>query len=300
MDIVRFWGKAQPLDPDRGPQWHPLAYHSLDVAAVGEALLTSQPRLSDDFSAWLNVPREAVVPLLRYLLCLHDVGKFAKRFQAKVPSHYPECFDDDPAGVATRFDHGAGGMRLFNAEPERFPLPEGARARAWPPLVSAVTGHHGAPPEYRSDERLPSLWPDFGQAGIEAAHAFIERAHGLLAPPQKLRTLSTRNAKRASHALAGLAVLADWIGSRQEWFPYCEPTEALESYWDTTREWARRAVSEAGVVPAPASSSLDYGDLLDDRASPSPMQKWAREVELPSGPALRLMQITAKLDGREG
>ena len=290
MDVVHFWGKAQPLDPERGPRWHPLVHHSLDVAAVGEALLTSQPRLGDTFSTLLGLPREAVVPLLRFLLCLHDIGKFAMKFQAKVPAHYPECFGNDPAGVATRFDHGTGGMRLFRAEPERFLLPEGARERAWPPLVSAVTGHHGAPPEHPGDEGLTALRPEFGQAGIEAAHAFVERARGLLGPPQELRTLTTRNAKRASYSLAGLAVLADWIGSRQEWFPYCEPTEDLETYWSEARKRAGRAVAEAGVVPASASRGLYYGDLLGDRASPSPMQKWAGETALPDGPALFLIE----------
>ena len=235
MVFSRFWGKAQPLRPEQDPRWHPLACHSLDVAAVGEALLTSQPRLGERFSRLLELPLEEAVSLIRYLLCLHDIGKFAKKFQAKAPELYPDCFNDDPARLETRFDHGAGGMRLFNAEPNRFLLPDGARTRAWPPLVSAVTGHHGSPPEYRSDESLVSLRPDFGQAGIKAAHVFIERIHGLLAPPQELRTLTTRNARRASHALAGLAVLADWIGSRQEWFPYCEATENLETYWNEAR-----------------------------------------------------------------
>ena len=290
MDIVHFWGKAQPLDLERGPRWHPLIHHSLDVAAVGEALLTSQPRLSDTFSTLLGLPREDVVPLLRFLLCLHDVGKFAKRFQAKAPDYYPECFEDDPSGVPTRFDHGAGGMRLFSAVPDRFLLPKGARERAWPPLVSAVTGHHGAPPGYRNDEGLASLRPDFGRAGIEAAHAFIERVHTLLAPPREVPALTTRHAKRVSYALAGLAVLADWIGSRQEWFPYCEPAKDLETYWSETHERASRAVAEAGVVPAPANRVLDYGDLLGDRASPSPMQKWAGETRLPDGPALFLIE----------
>ena len=34
-----FGARAQPLDADRGPQWHPLVFHSLDVAAIGAALL---------------------------------------------------------------------------------------------------------------------------------------------------------------------------------------------------------------------------------------------------------------------
>ena len=143
MDIGRFWGKARPLDPDRGPQWHPLAHHSLDVAAVGDALLRSHPRLGESFARLLRLPLEDAASLICYLLCLHDIGKFAKKFQAKTPTLYPECFGDDPARLATQFDHGAEGLRLFDADPDRFQLPDGARPRAWPPLIAAVTGGNG-------------------------------------------------------------------------------------------------------------------------------------------------------------
>ena len=290
MDIGRFWGKARPLDPDRGPQWHPLAYHSLDVAAVGDALLSSHPGLNESLSRLLGLPPEDSASLICYLLCLHDVGKFAKKFQAKTPSLYPKCFGDDPAKLATRFDHGAGGLRLFDADPDRFHLPAGVRPRAWPPLIAAVTGHHGAPPERRTNENLQSLWSDFGRAGVEAAHLFVEHAHALLAPPQEVRELEPRRARRASFALAGLAVLADWVGSNQEWFPYRAPAQDLGTYWRTARDRAKRAVVEAGVVPAGVSPHLDYCDLLGAEAAPSPMQSWARDVALSAGPALFLIE----------
>ena len=32
--LFRYWGKADPAYPGE-PKWHPLVYHSLDVAAVG-------------------------------------------------------------------------------------------------------------------------------------------------------------------------------------------------------------------------------------------------------------------------
>jgi hypothetical protein len=36
------WGKAQPRE-DSAPQWHLLAHHMLDVAAVASALLQTRP-----------------------------------------------------------------------------------------------------------------------------------------------------------------------------------------------------------------------------------------------------------------
>ena len=301
MDILRFWGKARPRDPERGPEWHPLAYHSLDVAAVGEALLTGDRGFGECFTRLTGLSREEVEPVICYLLALHDIGKFARKFQAKVPRLYPKCLDGDPTGLATHYDHGAGGLRLFEADVEMFKLPGSARGgsahrRMWRPLISAVTGHHGAPPELRGRENLTTLrGSDFGAAGVEAARELIREVHALLAPPPQLPALDARHAKRASFAVAGLAVLADWIGSNQEWFPYHEPTRDLRTYWNATRRRARRAVAEAGVLSAAAGDHLRYGDLIgpvdgSKRVTPSPMQEWARDVALPAGPALFIIE----------
>ena len=61
IDILGFWGKARPVEPSRGPGWHPLAFHGLDVAAVGEALLTRHQGLKSAScpasSAWRRKKR---------------------------------------------------------------------------------------------------------------------------------------------------------------------------------------------------------------------------------------------------
>lgn len=63
MNVLLFWGKAQPLESSRGPQWHPLPYHCLDVAAVGEALLTRHHGLRRNLSGLLGLPSEVTVPV---------------------------------------------------------------------------------------------------------------------------------------------------------------------------------------------------------------------------------------------
>ena len=289
-DLLFFWGKARPLDPARGPIWHPLAYHSLDVAAVGEALLAERRGPGCGLPHLLGLPREAAAPVICFLLCLHDIGKFARKFQAKAPSHYPDCFDDDPCLLSASYDHGVGGLRLFDADPDRFKLPGGSNARAWRPLISAVTGHHGAPPEAGFGHGLVALRSDFGQTGIEAAHEFIQQVQPLFQMPQDFPALDPMRARRASHALAGLAVLADWIGSNQDWFPYREPSQDLESHWCGARARAARAVTDAAVVPAGVGGHLEYADLIGAGTEPSPMQEWARSVNLPAGPALFMIE----------
>ena len=288
MDILHFWGKARPHLP-HGPRWHPLAFHCLDVAAVGDALLSRNRGLAQSLSDLLGVPPESTCLLLRRLLCLHDIGKFAKRFQAKEPRLYRNCFPDDPASLSAAYDHGAGGLLLFNAAPGLFHLSGASSLRAWRPLVSAVMGHHGAPPEPGFNDT--TLRREFGTVGIEAARAFAQQTKELFAAAEDLSVLERRRVTPASYAVAGFAVLADWIGSNQEWFPYCAPSSDLGAYWRNTQQRAARAVDEAGVSPAEVRRSvLDYVDLIGTGVTPSPMQEWARTVELPAGPGLFLIE----------
>ena len=294
MNILEFWGKARPIAPDNGPAWHPLVFHCLDVAAVGGALFARHPGLGDHLYKLLGLTRDDSDPLVLYLLCLHDIGKFAKRFQTKVPEFFPRCFTDDPRRLAGGYDHGAGGLRLFDADDEFFRLPTAARRGVWRPLVSAVAGHHGAPPAPRtaSRESLRALRPDFGAPGIEAAGAFVDEVHGLFSPPSEAPSLEPACVRRASHALAGLAVLADWIGSSQKWFPYCRPADCgtIDAYWRLARERAERAVDESGVLPARSRGVLGYDALIGEGATPGPMQEWACDVALPDGPALFMIE----------
>ena len=294
--VMQFWGKAQPLS-DEGPRWHPLVFHCLDVAAVGRQLLSEDRALTARISRLLGVRETDFVNLATYLLALHDVGKFAKRFQAKAPAHYPACFG---APEMHQYDHASGGFELFEADCAMFSVPSHAR-RGWRFLLSAVTGHHGAPPKADTLGRptIATLQPCFGAAGIKAARQFATDMRALFDAPTDL-ALAPRNLGPASFALAGVAVLADWLGSNQEWFPYqsCEAFAAdrddsrtvdLERYWKESQAKAAYALRESGVLPAPTRAQLGFGDLIAD-APPSPMQRWAQSVELPPGPALFVIE----------
>ena len=291
VDILEFWGKAQPID-EKGPRWHSLVCHSLDVAAVAEALLTQHAGLAATFSRWFDWPRSDAVRLISYLICLHDIGKFAKRFQSKVakaaPERFPSCFPDDPRKLSDRYDHGAGGLRLFDADPGVFVM-YGARD-VWRPLVSAVVGHHGSPPTPQINEGLVSLRGDFGKAGIEAARTFVQHMRELLDVPADIPPPAERDARPASFAVAGLAVLSDWIGSNQEWFAYQGLVRDLENYWETARNQAKDAVAKSGVLPAAANRRLGYEDLIGPKANPTPMQQQVQEMVLPTEPALFLIE----------
>jgi CRISPR-associated endonuclease/helicase Cas3 len=75
-----YWGKAKPSDG--GAQYHRLAYHSLDVAAVGTVYLEQSPTLLDMVSARLRSSRAAFISWTGFFLALHDLGKFSETFQS--------------------------------------------------------------------------------------------------------------------------------------------------------------------------------------------------------------------------
>ena len=279
-ELYEFWGKARPPS-DEGPQWHPLVLHCVDVAAVGCAFLHEDRLLRKRLATLMGTGEEQLVPLAGYLLALHDIGKFAKRFQSKAPDRLPSCFGERDE---RSYDHGAGGMLLFDHDPELFGL-RSDRPKRWRPLVSAVTGHHGAPPSAES----PDIRPLFGKAGIEAARLFAADMRTLFSLPDKVNI--AQKCGPASYALAGLAVLSDWVGSKVEWFPYQDPAlvSDLTSYWHSANERAEQALHNSGVLPArPRTKGLSYGDLL--KGEPSPMQRWAHSVDLPEGPALFMIE----------
>ena len=289
LDILRFWGKAQPQQETAGPEWHPLVYHCLDVAAVGNVLLREDVGLRKRLSGFFNWSEDEFVRTAIYLLCIHDVGKFAKKFQAKVPKFFPDCFSDNLERLAVHYDHGAGGLRLFDVCPQAFVGTQ--PIVGWHPLISAVTGHHGSPPIPAFNERITTLRPDFGTMGIRAAQLFLNRIRELFGIPPNLHADDNEQLRSSSFAIAGLAVLADWIGSNQRWFPYILPTSDLKEYWIQTQDRAMVAVREAGILPVKHSREVHYEDLVGKKGViPSPMQSWAMTVDIPKGGALFLIE----------
>jgi len=98
----------------------------------------------------------------------------------------------------------------------------------------------------------------------------------------------------ASWWFAGFLTIADWIGSRREWFDYIAPRvddEDLSGYWGIARERARIAVGEAGLASVPPASLVTFAQLTG-KLSPTPTQQWAASVPLPDGPVLAIIEDT--------
>jgi CRISPR-associated endonuclease/helicase Cas3 len=276
--VLDFWGKARPVAGD-GPGSHPLAWHQLDVAASLEALLALPV-----FAA--AVPASCH-RLLIFLAALHDTGKFSRSFQSIAPEHWPALL-----GVCTRIAaprHDTLGWMMLSR-----PLWTNISAHldGWEPehlepLLRAVTGHHGRPPE-ELEGRIPRDW--VCRLCEETAGNWINLAADLLepnppAPPDELEV------QRLSWLVAGLVNLADWIGSDQRFFTYEQPSYSPVKYLDLARERAAQAIAASGLQLAPVAPDGGMTALFPG-LTPSPMQAWAQTVPLAPGPLLAIIEDT--------
>lgn len=84
---LRYWGKAKP-ETGSGPQWHPLIYHSLDVAACGRKLLEADEERHRGLARLSGLEAEALLAWLSFLLAIHALGRFSDGFQNQWSEHW--------------------------------------------------------------------------------------------------------------------------------------------------------------------------------------------------------------------
>lgn len=297
----RYWGKARPDTADNA-NYHPLPYHSLDVAAVGYAYLDAHPQLLSFFAQHLGMSSTATRDWVCFWLALHDLGKFASAFQGLRVDLVHHLQQREITRSYT-IRHDALGALLWKdrllAQCDVLGLGANAskRLKHLLPWVLAVTGHHGEPP--RLDIGMVDL--HFDATDIDAAVRFVAAARRLLLPQDTLDAALAldkgleRAGKQLSWWLAGVTVLADWIGSNTEFFKYREEEIPLESYWDDARDTAKRALRASGVLPQPRGVAHTLPQLFGWAATgalrtPTPLQAWATEVPLLDTPQLYLLE----------
>ncbi|WP_207101397.1 CRISPR-associated helicase Cas3' [Paracoccus shandongensis] len=249
------WPGKSPVLP--GQPSHPAVYHMLDVAAVAEVLLADHPRRD----------------LFCLLIALHDLGKIGNVFRDMLLN----------GTVQDRKHWEVTEAWLLDKEIERLLLNRlDGRFQALRPLVSAIAGHHGKPP--RTGEHDWKRMRD--RAGDEAradAMAFVQGCLDLW-PEARLNGLRQNEAKTLTWFLAGVTTVADWVGSNTEWFAPQSAGPTLAEYLDDARQRAPDALRAAGLLPP-----LPKDDPLFDFAL-RPMQRAARDIALPPGPMLAIIE----------
>ena len=293
-EIFTYWGKARGSQ-DGGPCWHPLVFHSLDVAASAEALLDANPRLLQAIARLLGLPARCCRPLLLAAAALHDLGKFTGPFQKKSDLPLPPAERGHERSQAD-IGHAKTGAWLWDDWCYEEAVP-GGEGFSW--MVAAAAGHHGEPPGMDYNYNGSACWDKPNRA---AALTFAEAVLDLFAlrePLTEAPPLVSKDSKTASWLVAGLVNLADWVGSDRTYFPYRSPeiypddlAAALERYWqETAQPAAKKAVAGKGLRAARPAPDFTLAGILGDAAQPTPLQDWAASVPLGApGPRLALIE----------
>ena len=290
-----YWGKASPLN-ENGERYHLLPFHSLDVAACGQVLIGLPSFSLKPIAEELGWTQAQVESLFIFFLALHDLGKFARAFQGLVPDLSPDLVPADPSKRYGR-RHDTLGWLLWcqdfaeDCPAENLPQPE---HEFWAVWLRSMVGHHGKPPEEVADGGLTALEISdfFLRADRGAARDFVRVLSAWMLPDdlpvpsrEQLSVL-----RRHAWRLAGLAVLADWLGSNQAFFPYKSTALSLHEYWPLAKQQAREAVSASGLMWQSLRAWSNPLELFDYLREPTPLQAYAATVTLEDGPQLFLLE----------
>lgn len=219
------------------------------------------------------------------LLALHDMGKFTLSFQNQRPELLLKL--QGPTlhpGYATR--HDTLGWWLWLEE---------SNEEAIDPWLQAVMGHHGQPPRERDNASTFNLLGSVTDGDQQAIRAYRQAIASLLpAPP--LPALLSRECrsvwKRFSWWLAGLTVLADWLGSDQKMFPFEDDAIPLTDYWQRAQIRAEKAVRQAGLVYSASAPTNAFHQLFPylSEQNPTPLQDLASTIPLGEGARLFIVE----------
>ncbi|WP_263064373.1 CRISPR-associated helicase Cas3' [Dickeya dadantii] len=301
IPYFRYWGKARSCSENKNDApYHLLPYHSLDVAACGYWLVKNNRFHVRDHLQTLGLDEDRAALWLAWFLAWHDIGKFARGFQQLYQN--PAAPLVRGAGQAYSMRHDSLGLWLW-----RFKLHGNWQERMdWLPATSRpeklhyamdiglrlVCGHHGQPP-LEEDKGALAFHPD----DILAAQAYLADLRSvfpeLAAFPDCFCDKSWRGLlQQKSWSLAGSVVLADWLGSAQDDFPYrAEPTLTLAQYWrQCALPQAEQSVSRLPGA-AVAAPFIGIHRLFPFITQPTPLQQQAMTVDIASpGPQLFVLE----------
>jgi CRISPR-associated endonuclease/helicase Cas3 len=299
MSMYLTWAKT---DQRKGSgatvqQVHLVPYHNLDVAASLYALLEADPTYLRQLARLLEQPREAVLHDLPVILAQHDVGKYTGDFQTKAPSACEflktSYQAQDPTGQPERHDMVLWSLfhnHAWRNRRDTFHYIPYLEAQGFEPpkllteLMRTVAGHHGyALPHSRkigvkADPHAAALqWSD---DALERLKEHLRGLYQVFGAFQMNLDTKPQQWSEATHLIAGLFQISDWVGSSQEYFPLQSDVMPLPVYWETCAlPRAREAVRKINLLPSALRDLPNpYRSLLPYNATPRPMQQAALEA----------------------
>jgi CRISPR-associated endonuclease/helicase Cas3 len=276
--LLQFWAK---LGTARWPdEYHPVACHLIDVAAVTSTLwhMTFRPIFRQWLADRLGLEKDHCARWLAFWCGAHDIGKVAPCFQDRganteeLRKVLEPTFDFPPGNEP----HGTLSTKILAEEL--------ARASVWPALDTtvarnvavAVGGHHGT---------FPTSWDDIygplGNAHWTAARRDLLAELGRLCGVTGLRPPKPTPPDDQSiwMAVAGLTSVADWIGSNQEFFkPIGNPALLqgpfnLDDYFKKASGSALEALQKLGWLGRSDSTApVSFAELFPFIKEPRPLQ----------------------------
>lgn len=289
----QYWGKTKP-EADIGPAYHLLPYHCLDVAAVGWFWLAPDTPVCKQLAMRLQVEPEWLQRWFTFSLVLHDLGKFARAFQGLRTDLSDELVKPNSRMTYSE-RHDSLGFALWrdvlqDKLAQHFPANELAWIRKIDPWLEIVTGHHGIPPKLDSF-RLGNF---FEADDEQAAIAFTQHLLDYFLADFDFQPLADKNLykrlKPLSWQFAGIAVLADWLGSNQDHFAYCTKPILLGEYWQNfALPKAKQAL--AGLPKPPVAGKFEtVQTLFPFIQKPTPLQQYAADEPLIDQPQLFILE----------
>ena len=288
----RFWAKAQPYREPGPERIHLLEHHLADVGACFEALL-AQPNIRQRLarSGGMDSLDHATAARLALFAALHDIGKVNIGFQTRIwrdedfpagqrrpgrAGHYHELAPvmlGENTGTTDKF---FGSLDWWWDATESWDDCGGETVCA---LFIAALSHHGQPLQLEGGLNHDSrLWTDIGSLNPFAQLQRIGELARLWFPAAWESGGNPLPSKpEFQHHFLGLCTLADWIGSNEEWFPFCD--EPRDGYMEQARDQAYRAVKDIGLDVAQQRNQFvgvpDFPGLFPHIDAPNAIQQAA-------------------------
>ena len=279
------WGK---FDKDDGV--HPLAHHSMDVAAVF-ARMMKLPIIRNRVETAAGMPlTDADCRRLSALVFLHDIGKLHPGFQAK---GWSTGLWNGP--TRSHLSEGWSFLMLAYNRPEHPFHKTMGRILEWGesvgPLIAAIIAHHGRPVNPPLDPTLRD-WNSPAAPHYDwcaEARVMDDALHRWFSVVSEAGGTSLPDRPQCHHAVAGLVALADWIGSDRRFFPFAEPFD--RDYNSVAHDAAMRALTTIGFDPVVlAACPAPSFATLTGFSEPNSAQRLVGTV----GPAARLLILEAE------
>ena len=221
------WGKTDRFTG----QWFPVVHHLTDSAAMAEELFDHYlpPAARTMLSDLAGVSVHEVRSLAAFLAGVHDIGKITPQFASQVSQTFPTV-------LAAMKRHGLDASRPYPARIPHATLSQvivqdwlqteyAADPRTAATYACIAGGHHGRNPSKLSIVQARNSPGALGSGTwIEVRQEVLQRMSTRTGAAQVWPMLVSRRLPPSTQSvLTGLVIMADWMASNTDYFPYDGP-----------------------------------------------------------------------------